>query len=200
MNEWLVLFLVMVKGFMAFVATNIDNVMILLLLLSQNRSKRLSIIVGQYLGFALIIALSILGSFSKMVVPLAWIGLLGVIPIASGIKKLFQSGHVHAGKKAFNVSVLSVTVVTLGSGVDNISTYTPLFAHETLFHISILIFFFFILLSLILIIWYYQGYASKHLCIIMKIVGELHRFLPLLFIVLGILIIYDCGTFRLLLR
>ena len=87
---------------MAFATTNIDDIFILLVLFSQVRTevirkegravrekatrKKLYIVIGQYLGFSMIIFLSIIGSLSSFFIPVSWIGLLGFVPIYMGVK------------------------------------------------------------------------------------------------------------------
>src|SRR5689334_23907883 len=78
------------QGIVAFLATNIDDIIILLLFFSQvdvNFRPR-HILIGQYLGFAAIIIASLPGFFGGLVVRREWIGLLGLLPIAIGIKYL----------------------------------------------------------------------------------------------------------------
>ncbi|TKI78768.1 quaternary ammonium transporter, partial [Bacillus wiedmannii] len=70
-----------ISSFIAFTSTKIDDIFILLFLFSQVRTgvikkegrvarektklKELNIVIGQYLGFSLIIFLSIIGSLSS---------------------------------------------------------------------------------------------------------------------------------------
>lgn len=72
-------------GFLAFVATNIDDLLLLVLLFSLTNWRKRDIVIGQCLGFAVIIVVSSLGFFGKWIVPLKWIGLLGLVPIILGI-------------------------------------------------------------------------------------------------------------------
>ena len=45
------------------------------------------IVTGQYLGFTALLAISLLGFLGGLVVPRAWIGLLGLAPNRIGVKK-----------------------------------------------------------------------------------------------------------------
>lgn len=49
-----------------------------------------NVVVGQYLGIGLLVAISTLGSLIALVVPSFIIGLLELAPIAIGIKKLLE--------------------------------------------------------------------------------------------------------------
>lgn len=78
------------EGIIAFIATNIDDIIILLIFFSQVdvNFRRRHILLGQYLGFAVIIIASLPGFFGGLVVQREWIGLLGILPIAIGIHHL----------------------------------------------------------------------------------------------------------------
>jgi len=80
-------------GFLAFVATNVDDLLLLVLLFSLTNSnfKKRHVIIGQYLGFFVIITVSLLGSFCKWIVPLKWIGFLGWVPIVLGVASVVKS-------------------------------------------------------------------------------------------------------------
>ena len=52
---------------------------------------RRHIVVGQYLGFALLVVLSLPGFLGGLLLPRSWIGLLGVVPI------LRRRGDRHPG-------------------------------------------------------------------------------------------------------
>lgn len=47
-------------------------------------------VLGQYIGIGMLVAISTLGSFLPLVVPPYIIGLLGIVPIIIGAKKLVQ--------------------------------------------------------------------------------------------------------------
>lgn len=76
-----------------FAATNIDDIFLLMTWFSQantTREKRRYIVAGQYLGFILLITLSLIGAFGVLLISMAWIGLLGLVPIYLGIKSLVE--------------------------------------------------------------------------------------------------------------
>jgi cadmium resistance protein CadD (predicted permease) len=82
----------------AFVATNIDDVFVLMLFFSSNFQKS-HIVIGQYLGIGLLVAISTLGSLLALVVPQYIIGLLGLVPIAIGVIRLVQLRKHDKGNK-----------------------------------------------------------------------------------------------------
>ena len=47
-------------------------------------------VFGQYLGISLLIVISVVGSLISLVVPTYIIGLMGIVPIAIGVKNLVE--------------------------------------------------------------------------------------------------------------
>ena len=77
-------------GIAAFAATNIDDIFVLMMFFSALSIPPLHVVLGQYLGIGLLVAISAVGSLLSLVVPPTIIGLMGVLPIAIGIKKLVE--------------------------------------------------------------------------------------------------------------
>lgn len=140
-------------GAVAFVATNIDDIVVLMIFFSSSTFHASNIVIGQYLGIGSLIAISALGSLIALVVPHYVIGLMGLVPIAIGIKELFEIWNknklkdreeeeeaeeiskrklLHQSKKRgyyhHYFSFVSVAAVIISNGGDNIGIYTPLFA------------------------------------------------------------------------
>ncbi len=100
-----------ITGITAFAATNIDDILILVLLFAQtnpqiktpddsqinnqtNKNQLVrpqQIIAGQYLGFGVLIFASLPGFVGGFMVPRPWLGWLGLVPIAIGISHLLQN-------------------------------------------------------------------------------------------------------------
>lgn len=134
-------------GVSAFAATNIDDIFVLMMFFSSSYSSSMAfpvrqIVLGQYMGIGLLITISALGSLISLVVPPYIIGLLGIVPIAIGAKRLVQiikkedkiSPPIHAPKGSNSrrnkqyLPFLAVAAVTFSNGGDNIGVYTPMFA------------------------------------------------------------------------
>lgn len=122
-------------GIGAFVASNIDDTFILIILFSTASFQSRHVIIGQFLGIAVLIIVSALGSLIALVVPPFVIGLMGLIPIGIGIKRLVELRHgdeinqetVQINKKS-HLSFLTVAGITVSNGGDDIGVFTPLFA------------------------------------------------------------------------
>ncbi|MDQ3851860.1 MAG: cadmium resistance transporter [Thermoproteota archaeon] len=119
----------------AFVATNIDDLFILIAFFSNSRFPLPQIVLGQYAGMGALLAISIVGSLIALIVPNNLIGLIGIFPIAIGIKELLEllkDGEESAkqlprsGLIAY-LPFLTVAAVTF-SGGEEIGVYTSVFA------------------------------------------------------------------------
>ena len=202
----------------AFVATNIDDIIILLLFFSQVDANlhRQHIVVGQYLGFTFLIVASLPGYFGGLIVPREWIGFLGLLPIAIGVKQLISrekdtrqvqtvnSDIENASASNPIVSFLSsilnpqtykVAAVTVANGGDNISIYIPLFAGSKLASLAVTLAVFFFMVG----VWCAIAYLLTRqptIAYVLTRYGD--RVVPFVLIGLGLLIMYERGTFGLI--
>jgi cadmium resistance protein CadD (predicted permease) len=172
--DWQSQIAVAIAGSTAFVATNVDDIVILMLFFSQTNSsfRRRHIVVGQYLGFIALVLASLPGFFGGLILPRAWIGLLGIVPIAIGISNLIRGKedeqeiqtvsdfHSKVAKKSMFSSLIAkgvlvaiapqtykVAAVTFANGGDNIGIYVPLFASSDLADLGVIFLTFFILIG-----------------------------------------------------
>jgi cadmium resistance transport/sequestration family protein len=161
-------------GLVAFSATNFDDIVILLLFFSQINAyfRPRHIVVGQYLGFTILIILSLPGFFGRLIIPQNWIGLLGLLPIAIGINSLVNQEEDSSKEviaettqpeassisSFFSPQTYSVAAVTIANGSDNVSVYVPLFASSNLGSFLVIISLFLILLG----VWCYGAYKLSH--------------------------------------
>jgi cadmium resistance protein CadD (predicted permease) len=137
------------------------------------------------------------GYFARLVVPEAWIGLLGLLPVAIGIKKLFElkSAESEEESKKPGASVLTIAAVTFANGGDNIGICTPLFAASDHKRLSIMLTVFFILVA----VWCIIGcFLSKHPLIAKVLDRYGHLIVPFVLIGLGIYILIESGTLKLI--
>ena len=192
-------------GLAAFTATNIDDLVILTLFFSQvNKTFRSRhIYIGQYLGFTALVLASMTGFFGGLVVPSNWIGLLGLMPIATGLSRLLnkesdsevESETVVAGKSAIATFIspqtYSVAAVTVANGSDNIGIYMPLFANSTWESLLIILGIFFSLVG----VWCYAAYTLTRLPAINQVITPHSTTLvPFVLIALGAYIVWESGA------
>ena len=185
-------------GALSFAATNIDDLFVLALFFGQTRGlrQRMSVVAGQYLGFAALVAISLLGYFARLVVPRAWIGLLGLLPVAIGVRKLLEGRKTEddSAQKLSASSVFAVAAVTFANGGDNIGIYTPLFAASDAGSLIVILSVFFLLLALWCLVGYYLGSHP----VVSRILDRYgHLIVPFVLIGLGLYIMYESDTLRL---
>jgi cadmium resistance transport/sequestration family protein len=206
------------QGIIAFTATNIDDILILLLFFSQidQNFRRRHIIIGQYLGFSAIILLSLPGFFGGLFIQKELIGLLGLIPIMIGVRQLFnreeETTEIQAvsadlldasysnSRFSFLLSVLhpntyKVAAITIANGGDNISIYIPLFAGLDFASLGVTLVVFLAMVG----VWCGIAYVLSRQRAIATILSRYGQaMVPYVLIALGLLIMYERGTFNLI--
>jgi cadmium resistance protein CadD (predicted permease) len=117
----------------AFIGTNIDDFVVLLLLvlgMPVDGIRRWQIVAGQYLGFGVLLVISACGALALGALSERWAGLLAVVPLALGVRGLIEAGRgpPPAGKAPILAgNLFRVAVVTVANGGDNVSVYSLLF-------------------------------------------------------------------------
>jgi cadmium resistance transport/sequestration family protein len=186
-------------GTVSFAATNIDDIFLLMLFFSQTNGKfrPWHVVLGQYLGFAALVGLSLLGSLGALVVPKEWIGLLGLVPIFLGARTLLglREGPEERDEGPVGVSgTWGVAAVTFANGGDNIGIYVPLFAGAGLARVGVIVAMFFVLVAA----WCYAGYwLGSHPTVAEKIERCGHVVVPFVLVGLGVYILVESGSLSL---
>ena len=78
-----------ITAVISFISTNIDNIFVMMLLYAQagEKSEKRHVVIGQYVALALLVAISLLGAVGFHFVPSQYVGFLGVIPMALGVRE-----------------------------------------------------------------------------------------------------------------
>ncbi|MCZ7476441.1 cadmium resistance transporter [Micromonospora sp. WMMC273] len=112
-----------------FAATDLDDTVVLMVLFvtlrHAGRPRPWQIVAGQYAGIGALVAVAVVAAAGLLVVPDPWPGLLGLLPIALGIRALMSRGDDEP--PAVVGSLLGVAGVTVANGVDNVAAYVPVF-------------------------------------------------------------------------
>ena len=193
-------------GMTAFTATNLDDILILLLFFSQVNAvfRRRHIVFGQYLGFTALVLASLPGFFGRLIFPPDWIGMLGLLPIAIGLSRLLNpetddseaEAESEQSENSFFSSFLSpqtysVAAVTVANGGDNIGIYVPLFASNTLESLAVILAVFFSMVG----VWCYAAYRLIQMRAIADTLTRYgNQLVPFVLIGLGIAILVKSGT------
>lgn len=208
----------MMAGVTAFIATNIDDLVILLLFFAQVKDDKLRyshVISGSYWALVVIILLSLVGFIGGLVISPAWIGLLGIMPITIGIKQLIQpeendeelqtvssvfvtptSRHpfLMLLTQLLHPQTYKVAVITFANSGDNIGVYVPLFAASNVMSLSIIVLLFFLLKG----VWCYLAYRLTQNPKIAHILAKSgHKIVPFVLIALGFFIFWKNDTLSL---
>jgi Predicted permease, cadmium resistance protein len=183
-----------------FIATNLDDLFVLMIFFSNKEFTAKQIVLGQYIGVMALITISALSYFLQLIIPLNWIGLLGILPIIIGLKKLKELKDKKEISANYNVNEenksyfskfrssksLLVALVSFINGGDNIGVYIPLFASISLNQMFIVISVFLIMIS----IWCYISFNLVENRIVgYKIKKYGHMILPFVLIFIGIIIL-----------
>ena len=186
-----------------YISTSIDYLIALIILfaqLSQNKQKW-HIYAGQYLGTGLLVGVSLVAAYVVNFVPEAWmVGLLGLIPIYLGIRfAIVGEGEEEEEEETIerleqskaNQLFWTVTLLTIASGGDNLGIYIPYFASldwaQTL--VALLVF------AIGVIIFCELSRVLSSIPLISETIEKYERIIvPLVFIPLGLYIMYESGT------
>ena len=184
-----------ITSIVAFAATNIDDIFVLILLFGNKNFKTRNIVIGQFLGVGALIAISFIGSFASLVIDKSYVGLLGVFPIIIGIrsfaslrKKKIVREKQDKLKSHPNNSILVVSGVTIANGGDNIAIYVPLFASLQLIGKVTMVSIFLLMIA----IWCLMAYYLSKRPILARLIDEYgHIATPVILILLGLYILYE---------
>ncbi|MBW4528745.1 MAG: cadmium resistance transporter [Phormidium tanganyikae FI6-MK23] len=193
-------------GVAAFTATNLDDIVILMLFFSQVNAlfRRRHIVAGQYLGFGALVLATLPSFFGGALFPRPWIGLLGLVPIAIGAARLLNSNSEESDDEQpnepsengwfasfFSPQTYSVAAVTFANGGDNVGIYVPLFASATWESLLVILATFFSMVG----VWCYAAYQLTR---VSAIADSLTRYgnqlVPFVLVGLGVLILIDSHT------
>jgi cadmium resistance protein CadD (predicted permease) len=186
-------------GVAAFVSANIDDLFILMIFFATPRFHSYHIVLGQYIGMGSLMGVSLAGSLITLVFPRNLIGLIGLFPIAVGIKELLELNKKDSedeeklskklrSKKIQTLPLLMVAASTF-SGGEEIGVYTALFA--TNIEGAAIITLISVVMVLTALWCFLANYFVKHsfLADIFRRIGS--RVLPFVLIGLGIYILTE---------
>ena len=182
----------------AFISTNIDDIFVLMLLFPQAENEKdiKSITIGQYLGIGLLTIVSILGAFGIQCISLRYIAFLGIVPIILGIREWQKykreeksvGAFVGQEKTTTDIKIMSVMLLAIANGADNIGLYVPLFAGYNPGEKIVAYVVFMIMTG----VWCFIGKKIAGLSWLKeKLLKYKHRVVPIVFILLGICIIVE---------
>ena len=184
-----------------FAGTNVDDLIVLTVLFlsarATGRPRPWQIWAGQYAGIALLVGVSAIAALGLTLVPDEWVGLLGLVPLALGIRGLVAAirgrggGDEELPNLVVGTGLVAVAGVTFANGADNISIYTPMFRTIGLTNSLITVAVFAVLVAL----WCLIGsLLASHKRIIVVVQRYGHWIVPGVFILIGAAIMVESGV------
>ena len=172
----------------AYISTNIDDIFVIMILLASAGAAKGRLIAGHFLGVGLITVISMLGAFGLQNLPLKYVGLLGLVPIALGIKAWFDRDEEESEAKG--TGILSMAMITLGNGADNVGVYIPLFTgFSGPERIGAVIIF-----AFMTVLWVWLANSLAEFPKVKAVIEKYQSIaIPVVFIALGVFIIVDSG-------
>lgn len=174
----------------AYISTNIDDIFVIMILLAsaQGAAKR-KLIAGHFLGVGLITVISMLGAFGLQNLPLKYVGILGLVPIALGIRAWLARNDSEEAE-AKGTGILSMAMITMGNGADNVGVYIPLFTGfsnaERLVAVAVF--------AAMTVLWVFLANALAEFPRVKAVIEKYKAIaIPVVFIALGVFIILDSG-------
>lgn len=183
-----------------FVSTNVDDIFVLVTFFADPGYRPRHVVAGQFLGMSALIAMSLAGSLLALVVPDAYIGLLGLFPFALGVFELVRlrrGGDAEAPSRSRARSRwLSVAFVTFANGGDNIGAYVPVFATRTPIEVLLTVIVFLVLTAAMCFLGHALVSHPRAGPTVRRIAAPLT---PFVLMAIGVLILIESGAYRLVL-
>jgi cadmium resistance protein CadD (predicted permease) len=190
----------------AFVATNVDDLFILMLLFSRLRPslQAWQVVCGQFMGIGALVAISLLSLLGRVALPDGWIGLLGLFPISLGLSQLaetFDGGSAVLADRTEGdnmaegviAGLIGVTTLTIANGSDNISVYMALLANGDPLRLPVFLSTFALLTGA----WCLLAWWLTRLSALAQPLRRLERDLaPVLLVLIGVLVLHDSHILR----
>ena len=193
----------------AFCASNLDDILLLLLLFSTATSlrSRWHVVIGQYLGFSMLVGASLLGYVGGQFLPTPWIGVLGLLPISLGVSQVIDNLEPadQSDSRSIDASMpswldrlglpcgqaVATAGITIANGGDNVGLYMPLFARCNGHQLTLTLLVFALMVGL----WCAMAWRLIQAPAVADLINRYGQpAVPLLLIVLGLVILFDSHT------
>ncbi|UQU63202.1 cadmium resistance transporter [Couchioplanes caeruleus] len=181
-----------------FAGTNVDDLVVLTVLFlsarASGRPRPWHIWVGQYAGIATLVAVSAVAALGLTLVPDRWVGLLGLVPIALGVRGLIGAVRDRGDgppEVLTAANAFAVAGVTVANGADNIAVYTPVFRSLGIGGsvVTCLVF------AALVAVWCaVASWLGSHRRVIEVVRRYGHWLVPLVFVAIGVVILVESGV------
>lgn len=215
--EGLPMLTTIITSIVSFIGTNVDDTFVLAVWFSQVNAvlRKRDIVWGQFIGFELLVLVSVFAAYGLSFLPTDKVGWLGVIPIILGFKRWLNYRHqpdpadeeaaitaeikqkkkisprATAISKVINPQMVSVSLVTISNGAGNLTVYIPLFTRYSVPELVITV----LVFTLMTGVWCCLGLIIANLPVIKD---QLERYrqvlIPVIFIAIGIYVLVESGV------
>ena len=186
-----------------FAVTNIDDIVVVAVFFGRARGNgraERNIVVGQYLGFGGILAVSLAATAGLSVLSDDALAYLGLFPLALGIRagvgtwKARGAPEDDGAPRSARLGIGAIAGVTFANGGDNIGVYVPVFTGVSLADLVTYVVVFLALVAVLCL-------AGRHLANRPLIARALDRWghivLPVVLVAIGVIILVEGGAFGL---
>lgn len=192
-------------GVTAYISTGLDYLIILMVIFGRVKHQdRWLVLAGDFVGTIVLVGSSLAIAFFLGFVPAPWLlGLLGIIPIYLGLKLWIQGDDDDTAAIADKVAdpkglIWSVALITMATcGADNVGIYVPIFTTVDPTKIPLILLTF----AVMVVIFWEIGYRLACLPRVAEVLEKQGRYITIaVYILLGLYIMWDSGTFQQLIR
>jgi cadmium resistance protein CadD (predicted permease) len=187
-----------------FAVTNVDDLLLLSLYSARagdDAGAVVQVVLGQYIGFAFIVIVSVAAALGATLLPESAIAYLGLLPIALGLRAVIRARRgrselvdVEHDLTGDSPRWASVATVTFANGGDNIGVYVPVFAAAGRESSVAYVVVFLVMVGL----WCTAGRYFATRPIVAPVFARWgHLLLPAVLITIGIVILLEGGAFGL---
>jgi cadmium resistance protein CadD (predicted permease) len=180
----------------AFIGTNVDNAVVTVAMVAAAPPERASrLVLGQATGFLVLALAAGATAIALFELSTRVIGLLGVVPLALGLRGLWalrhREGPSRTSTRAVGSGFTAAALVTIAAGGDNLAAYIPLFRVAGPTSVSATVFVFVVAEAVLSLLILRVGLHPRTRSAAVR-VGELAS--PLLLCAVGGLVIWRAGT------
>ncbi len=174
---------------LSFAATNIDNLIILTGLLVHRQQTHLTLFAGYALGMLALLFLSTSIGTVSLLIPIAWLGFLGAVPVCLGIwtmARLLRSAPDQPTTTA--ASITSLFTLQIANGMDTVLVFAPLLTDTNLRGDGLIVSGYLVMIA----IWFGFSVLLSQQARKVEVLIKIGRWLaPLIMIAVGLYILED---------
>ena len=183
----------------AYAATNVDNLTVLLTFLAASRGHTRVVMAGHIWGSLALIVFALGCAVLTLSLPRPWIGILGIFPLGIGLGKLFKRWFPADVDDSMSsdrpdrkpISAWMVAMVAISNGSDNIAVYTSLYAGRPASSGAVIT----LMLIAMIGIWCFVAHCLvSHPFVGLRIKHYGEVILPWVLIMIGISVLQQSGT------